>query len=110
MSHDSPMLTLQVASIPLHPIQSPVKIACGHITSTSDAQQLINNVDMFLYQVTENMVDSKDQGEFRDEQLISYDREDGRISFMGPKRLFDEFRKDSDAVHAIRNRQEVFNG
>jgi hypothetical protein len=29
---------------------------------------------------------------------------------MGPKRLFDEFRKDSDAVQAIRNRQEVFNG
>jgi hypothetical protein len=101
--------------MPLHPIQSPVKIACGHITSTSDAQELISDVDMFLEtcllcQVIENMIDSKDQGEFRDEQLISYDREDGRVSFMGPRRLFDEFRKDSDAVQAIRNRQEVVNG
>jgi len=100
------MLTLQVA-IPSHPIQSPVIIAYGYITSTSNTQQLISNVDIFLYQVTKNVIDSKDQGEFRDEQLISYDRKDGRISFIDPKRLFNEFRKDSDTVQAIRNRQEA---
>src|SRR4051812_42310880 len=71
-----------------------VKIACGHITSTSDAQQLINDVDLFLHRVLENMVDVKDQGVFRDEPLISYEREDGKISFLGPKRHFDEFRDD----------------
>ncbi len=80
-------------------------MACGHTTSGSDAQQLISGVDLFLYQVLEYMVDSKDQGQFRDEPLISYDREDGKISFMGPKRLFDEFREDGEAMQAIRERQ-----
>ncbi|KAK0703655.1 hypothetical protein B0T26DRAFT_815474 [Lasiosphaeria miniovina] len=67
------------------------------------------NSNRFLCQVIEGMVDSQDQGEFRDEPLISYDREDGKISFIGPKKLFDEFRKDREAVRAIRERQEIFN-
>ena len=51
------------------------------------------------------MIDSNDQGKFREESLISYDREDGKISFIGPKRLFDEIRKDHDAMRAVRERQ-----
>ncbi|KAK0745437.1 beta-lactamase-like protein [Schizothecium vesticola] len=43
---------------------SRVQIACGHITSASDAQQLISDVDAFLYQVLENRVPSKYQGKF----------------------------------------------
>lgn len=84
---------------------SRVQIACGHITSASDAQQLISDVDAFLYQVLENRAPSKYQGKFRDEPLISYDREDGKISFIGPKELFDGIRKDGDTMRAIRERQ-----
>lgn len=58
-----------------------------------------------LYQVLENRVPSKYQRKFRDEPLISYDREDGEISFIGPKELFDGIRKDGDTMRAIRERQ-----
>ena len=82
-----------------------MKIASGHITSASDAQQLINDVDLFLHRVVENMVEAKDQGMFRDELLISFEREDGKVSFLGPKRLFDEFRDNDATMQAIRGRQ-----
>jgi len=84
---------------------SRVQIAYGHITSASDAEQLISNVDTFLYQVLKNRAPSKDQGKFRDEPLISYDREDGKISFIGLKMLFNGIRKDGDTIRAIRERQ-----
>jgi len=37
------------------------------------------------------MIEAKDQGPFRDRPLISYEREDGKISFLGPKRLSRNF-------------------
>ena len=80
-------------------------MACGHITSASDAQQLIDEVDLFLHRLLESMVNAKDQGRFRDEPLISYEREDGKVSFLGPKKLFEEFRDDDAAMQAIRERQ-----
>jgi hypothetical protein len=81
-----------------------VKIACGHTSSASDAEQLIDEVDLFLYQVAEGMVEARERGTFRDEAVTSYDRQDGKISFIGPKKLFDAFKLDSTAVQALRKR------
>jgi hypothetical protein len=50
--------------------------------------------DLFLYHVAENLVEPKDRGTARGEPLVEYDKEDGKISFLGPKKLFEEFRAD----------------
>lgn len=82
-----------------------VKIACGHKSSASDAQQLIGEVDEFLYHVLEKKIEPKVPGySFRDEPLVSYKREDGRLSFVGPRKLFDGFREDEEAMQALRKR------
>ena len=35
---------------------------------------------------------------------MEYDKEDGKISSLAPKKLFDEFRADESAMKAIRDR------
>ena len=60
---------------------------------------------MFLYHVAENLIEPKDWGTARGEPLVEYDKEDGKISFLGPKKLFEEFRADEFAMKAIRDRQ-----
>ena len=59
---------------------------------------------MLLYHVAENLIEPKDQGTARGEPLVEYDKEDGKISFLGPKKPFEEFRADESAMKAIRDR------
>ncbi|RYP62584.1 hypothetical protein DL769_007254 [Monosporascus sp. CRB-8-3] len=61
-------------------------------TNDADGEQLLDDVDLFLYHVAEGIVEENPQGTFRDEQLVSYNREDGKINFIGPKKLFEAFR------------------
>jgi len=35
---------------------------------------------------------------------VEYNKEDRKISFLGPKKLFEEFRADESSVKAIRDR------
>ncbi|RYP40805.1 hypothetical protein DL767_001451 [Monosporascus sp. MG133] len=77
----------------------------NEIRSTNDdGEQLLGDVDLFLYHVSEGIVEENPQGTFRDEQLVSYNREDGKINFIGPKKLFEAFRSDETAMDAIRKR------
>jgi hypothetical protein len=53
--------------------------------------------------MAENLTKPKDQGTARGERLVECDK-DGKISFLGPKKLFEEFRADGSAMKAIRDR------
>ena len=86
-------------------VKPRVKIACGHATKDSDAEELLRDVDYFLYRVTQNLVPPVDRGSARGESLQAYEREDGKLSFLGPKRLFDEFRADRTAMETLVRRQ-----
>jgi hypothetical protein len=83
---------------------SKVKIACGHTTSGSDAAELINDVDLFLNHILEGLVAPIPQKDFRDEPMVLYERDDGKISMAGPKRLFDVARADEETMNALRSR------
>jgi hypothetical protein len=54
--------------------------------------------------VAGNEVKEEDKGIKRDEVSISYERDDGKISFLGPKRHFDDFRADDAALVTLRER------
>ncbi|KAF7563347.1 hypothetical protein G7046_g772 [Stylonectria norvegica] len=86
--------------------QPRVKMSCGHTTSSSDAELLLNDVDLFLYHVVTNKYQPKELGMFRGEKVISYEREDGKISFRGPGSLFEAFRADIVAMRAIKERND----
>jgi uncharacterized protein (DUF1786 family) len=83
-----------------------VKIACGHITSDAKAAELIDAVQHFLDQVLEGQVKAKDEGigKYTQEPTVSYEREDGRLSFIGPKRIFDQTRGDDEIMATLRSR------
>lgn len=66
-------------------------MACGHTTSAADAEQLINEVDHFLYAVAAQKIAPQDEGFILGVAFVSYKNADGRLSFIGPRRLFDEF-------------------
>ena len=59
---------------------------------------------LFLYHVAANLIEQNDRGTARGEQLEEYDKADGKISFLGPKKLFEEFRVDEFAMKIIRDR------
>jgi hypothetical protein len=82
-----------------------VKIACGHNTRAADAEELINEVDSLLYRVMENLIPEVDRGDERDEPQVSYNRDDRKINFFGPKKYFDNFRSDEKAMKQLRERQ-----
>lgn len=68
-----------------------VKISCGHNTSGHNAWTLLADVDEFLWKIREGKVPSIDEGDrygMRDLQL--YAVENSRISFLGPREVFDE--------------------
>jgi len=44
--------------------------------------------DLFLYHVAENLIKPKDGRTARGEPLVESDKEDGKISFLGPKTTF----------------------
>ncbi|CAN8098550.1 unnamed protein product [Discula destructiva] len=66
-----------------------VKMACGHNTSAADAEEFVDEVEAFFSKVRRGLVEPVDQGEARGVKLVGYEREDGRISFLGPKHLFE---------------------
>lgn len=69
-----------------------VKMACGHTTSAADAEEFLDEVERFLSKVNRGLVEPEDRGEARGVKLVGYEKEDGRISFQGPKSLFDDAR------------------
>lgn len=66
-----------------------VTMACGHSTSAADAEDFVNEVEAFLSKVNRGLVEPTDQGEARGAKLVGYERQDGRIAFLGPRHLFD---------------------
>lgn len=68
-----------------------VTMACGHVTSSVDAEDFVHEVETFLSKVGRGLVGSQDKGEARGFSLVGYERDDGKISFMGPKQLFEDF-------------------
>lgn len=68
-----------------------VRMACGHVTSEADAEDFVCEVENFLSKVKRGLIEPQDKGEARGLRLVGYERDDGRISFLGPKRLFDGF-------------------
>lgn len=75
-----------------------VKMACGHVTSAADAEEFLHEVERFFSKVRRGLVEPVDRGEARGFKLVGYEREDGRISFLGPKQLFDGARVDQCPV------------
>jgi hypothetical protein len=81
-------------------------MACGHNTRAADAEELIDEVDLMLYQVMENLVPEINQGDKRGELQVAYRRDDAKIKFFGPKRYFEEFRSDEEAMKRLRERHD----
>lgn len=73
---------------------SDVKMACGHVTGAADAEAFVHEVETFFSQVRRGLVPPEDGGEARGIPLVKYERVDGRISFLGPKSLFEDARVD----------------
>jgi hypothetical protein len=80
-------------------------MACGHNTRAADAEELIGDVDSMLYRVMANLVQEIDRGDERGEPQVSYRRDDSKINFFGPKRYFEEFRNNKEAMRRLRERQ-----
>lgn len=78
--------------------ETRVKMACGHVTSSVDAEDFVREVEGFLSKVRRGLVEQQDRGEARGIPLVGYEREDGKLSFLGPKELFDSFRADQCPV------------
>ncbi len=66
---------------------------------------LLEEVDTSLFHVLQEWIEQKSGERFRDDEMLSYEREDGRIGFVAPKRLFEAFRADSSAMGSIMQRQ-----
>lgn len=71
-----------------------VKMACGHVTSAVDAEDFVQDVEGFLSKVRRGLVEPQDRGKVRGIPLVGYTSQGGRLSFLGPKQLFDNFRVD----------------
>lgn len=78
--------------------ENRVKMACGHTTSGADAEEFLHEVERFFSKVRRGLVEPEDKGEARGYKLVGYEREDGRVSFLGPKQLFDDARVDQCPV------------
>jgi glyoxylase-like metal-dependent hydrolase (beta-lactamase superfamily II) len=89
------------ASVP----PTPVRIACGHVTQSVDGAQFLDEVDTFLFYVLQEWVEPMQSERFRDVDMLSYEREDGKIGFTAPKRLFEDFRANASAMRDISQRQ-----
>jgi glyoxylase-like metal-dependent hydrolase (beta-lactamase superfamily II) len=94
-----------VRSWNLEATKARVKIACGHNTYDADAEDLLGAVDSLLYHVVQGLVESGRSEISRDELTQSFEGEDGKISFLGPVRLFEDFRNDPNAMDGISGRQ-----
>jgi glyoxylase-like metal-dependent hydrolase (beta-lactamase superfamily II) len=81
-----------------------VQIACGHVTHSIDGALFVEEVDVILFRVLHDMVKATPVELFRDD-MLGYVREDGRIAFVAPQRLWDAFRADLGAMERIALRQ-----
>jgi glyoxylase-like metal-dependent hydrolase (beta-lactamase superfamily II) len=81
-----------------------VMIACGHTTADADAELILLEVDDFLWDVVSGKVEVGREEEDRGEVIYLYEKEDGKLSFLGPRRLFDEFREDVEAMRRLERR------
>jgi glyoxylase-like metal-dependent hydrolase (beta-lactamase superfamily II) len=83
-----------------------VTMACGHCTTDADAEELLSEVDEFLWNVVCGKVKVSREDENRGEVYLLYERKDGRLSFLGPRRLFEVFKEDNEAMNELRKRVE----
>jgi glycine/D-amino acid oxidase-like deaminating enzyme len=79
-----------------------VVMACGHNTAGANAESLLGAVDAFLWDVASGEVEAGKEDKVRGEVTYLYEREDGRLSFRGPRRLFDEFSANGKAMEHLR--------
>jgi glyoxylase-like metal-dependent hydrolase (beta-lactamase superfamily II) len=79
-------------------------MACGHNTAEANAESLLGEVDAFLWDVVSGGVEAGKVDKIRGEVTYLYEREDGRLSFRGPRRLFDEFRANGKAMEHLKKR------
>ena len=77
-----------------------VQLACGHVTSSVDAETFLKEVADFLSEVACGRVPQKHARYFRDVEEVKYTREDDKISFMGSKEKFDELVSSNAACQA----------
>jgi glyoxylase-like metal-dependent hydrolase (beta-lactamase superfamily II) len=89
----------------LEATKAKVQIACGHNTYNADAEDLLRDVDSLLYRVVQGWVKSGHSETFGDELTQSFEGEDGKVSFHGPMRFFEDFRNDPIAMASISDRQ-----
>jgi len=68
-----------------------VTLASGHTTSDADAEEFLNEVYEFLCKVEQGKVEHKSWRHFRGEEEVLFEREDGKVSFGGPKKKFLKF-------------------
>ena len=67
-----------------------VKVACGHCTHNADAAELLQTVEKVFHDGMSGKLEWKTEG-FKGITLIRFEQPGGRVSFRGPKQLFDEF-------------------
>lgn len=81
------------------PLKLPrVQMACGHVTSAVDAEDFVLEVERFFSQVRRGLVEGKDAGEQLGVPLVKYEKDDGRVSFLGPRALFNAWKVDQCPV------------
>lgn len=73
-----------------------VSLACGHITKDADAEVLLTEIHEFLCKVERGEVESTERRPFRGEEEVLYERADGKVSFAGPRKKFDQFMRKVD--------------
>lgn len=66
-------------------------MACGYVTSAADAEEFAHEVETFLSKVRRGLVEPQDKGEARGDRLVGYERDDRKVSFLGPNPPFDDF-------------------
>jgi hypothetical protein len=57
----------------------------------TDAENFLNEVYEFLCKVEQGEVEPRVWRYFRDEEEVLYERDDGKISFAGPRKKFLKF-------------------
>jgi glyoxylase-like metal-dependent hydrolase (beta-lactamase superfamily II) len=69
------------------PLQPRVKVACGHVTDGADGEELLREVDATFFQCAKGLLQSKEEGSFRDELVISFEREGWQDFFPRPQTI-----------------------
>ncbi|KAM5378088.1 hypothetical protein ACJZ2D_004546 [Fusarium nematophilum] len=77
-----------------------VKMACGHITSSVDAEDFVTRLSNFLNDIKRGKAVAITNGELTwvpswlpGEEIEEYKQLDGQLSFLGPRRFFDLFKR-----------------